>query len=118
MEDKIKQLKETHLKIAQLMEELEEAYKIETIKKDFPEAKLFSFNHYEGAKKYEVKFLKLTRNVNLSLFLADILFNEFIYKNKSRQKILMNMSKGRITEFEKEQLKKLKIISVKEIGGN
>ncbi len=118
MEDKIKQLKETHLKITQLMEELEEAYKIETIKKDFPETKLFSFNHYEGAKKYEVKFLKLTKDVELTLFLADVLFNEFMYKDKSQQFIMIKINRGRITEYEKQQLKKLKILSVKEIGVN
>lgn len=116
MEDKLKQLKETHLKIAQLMEELEEAYKIEEIKKKFPKAKLFSFKKNYNGKNYEVKFLKLESNINVSIFLSDIMFNRFMFKENSFEFKKIYFNQGRITDFEKSVLEKLQVISIKEIG--
>lgn len=118
MENKIKLLRECNLKIAELLNELEIAYKIEEIKKDFSNAKLYSFKKEFNSATYLIKFLKLEKDLNLTMFLSDYLFTEFMVNAKLINKSNLFLSQGRITNFEKDELKKFKVISVEKIEGD
>lgn len=113
--DKLQELKQLNLKVASLIEELEQSLLIEKYKAEFPETKLCVFKKEFQDTKYEIKFIKLLDNFILTEYLGNIAFLKYWFGENSLYFKNYKIKNGSPTKYELKELEKMKIISVEKL---